>query len=341
MWVPLSKKAKTVLALFLLGFYLSSAYYGNLGEIEARPPSSPATREQKPIDSNQGGSGPTSDKRADHRLESINQSWLAEIQSRVHKKNRSVKQKAAPSPSSSGPAKQGAAQVLAKERMEGMEQIAKYPVRPDKKLYLANPGNAEGLEQVEERPQISPELNQGLKSSRQVEEAPSFVSAALRFVLFISLLGLLIYFGLRFFRSRKHGLFRRGDDLVQLLVSVPLVQGKFLQIVDVAGQLLVLGVSDAGVQLLTNINEGISADRIRLWQSRQSPEAPPNNMTDKLTALLKGTDLSSGNTSSKRNFASLLRQFGGQPEKVGEPDKASELKRLLIRQKKELSRKNS
>ena len=333
-------RIKTAPSWGLLSLYIALAFLSPLSlrnrnmnsSLEARPPSVSPQRADDP-----------SNKRASS-LESINQSWLAEIQKR--------------SANSAGTA----------NSVNKAGTQAKAP-HSEKKLYLANPGSAKPESQLSPEkaeieaeaeasesnpgpdPDLQTELSQAAAKSKEEQralpqkEAPSFSSAALRFILFLSLLGLLLYFGLRFFRSRNQGLFHRGGDLVQLLVSVPLVQGKFLQIVDVAGQLLVLGVSDAGVQLLTNVSEGISADRIRLWQSRQGPELPPNNMLDKLTAIIKGSDLSFLSTQTKQNFASVLKQFSGQPtnkktEEEGS-DKAAELKRLLLRQKRELSKKNS
>ena len=322
-----SLSIKTALALGLLGLCIASPY-GSMSLVEARPPSLSPQTEQKRTDTNSEEQSPSNAK--NHTLNSINQSWLAEIQSRSAKQNSSVKQQRALGQTPPEPAKQN---TPLKEEEESTEA----PAYSTEKLYLANPGNAQVKE---EAAQASTAFKQEQRKT-QPQEAPSFSSAALRFVLFISLLGLLLYFGLRFFRLRNQGLFRRGEDLVQVVISVPLVQGKFLQVVDVAGHLLVLGVSDAGVQLLTNINEGISADRIRLWQSRQSPQAPPNKMLDKLTSIIKGTDLNFRNTQAKQNFGSLLKQLSGQPEKAEETDKAAELKRLLMRQKRELSKKNN
>ena len=196
----------------------------------------------------------------------------------------------------------------------------------------------------EESPKKEPELSRPAKTEdREVQkEGPTFSSLVFRFFLFACFLGLILYFALRFFRFRRQPFFRRGDELVQVIVSLPLVQGKFLQIIDVAGQLLVLGVSDAGVQLLTSINEGISADRIRLWQSRQGSEEHPKNLLDQLTGIIKGTDMKFWNTKTKQSFSSVLNQMSGKKEATKEEEsseKTAELKRLLRRQKREISKK--
>ena len=176
------------------------------------------------------------------------------------------------------------------------------------------------------------------------DEAPSLAFTALRFVFFLALLVIIFYFGVRFFRLRNKNFFRRGDDLVEVLVSVPLVQGKFIQIVDVAGQLLVLGVSESGVQLLTPLKDGISVDKIRLWQSRKSSESDSSASAPtwlaKFVSLLKGDDLRYKNSDRKSSFSSFLGQFTAKEKSPNDEaeDKTAQLKRLLMRQKSELSK---
>lgn len=293
-----SIKIKMLFIVYALAFF-----YENLSApLLASPPPLPRKGQGEAVSQKQN-----SDHRKAHSLESINQSWLSEIQSRSPKT----------------------------ERKKGNSK--------NKKLYLADPGN-EKLTREPPQPKRPLEQEQ-IRLPKRLEEAqegepPSFSSAILRFVVFIFLLGFLLYFALRFFRSRNQKLSHGAEEVAQVLLSLPLVQGKFLQIVDVAGQLLVLGVSEAGVQLLTSINDGISADRVRLWQSRQSPELPSNKILDKLAAVMKGTDLNLGNTQSKQNFISMLRQFGGQTGKAKKSDTTDELKRMLLQQKRELHKKD-
>lgn len=145
------------------------------------------------------------------------------------------------------------------------------------------------------------------------EEGPSFFSVVLRFLGLMALFLGGFYFLIRYLRRRGGGslLGGGGDGLVKVLISVPLVQGKFLQVVDVAGRMMVLGVSEAGVQMLSAIDDGIAADRIRLWQSRKDVEPAPHGLLEALTSAIHGGDFRfwSNQKKKKRNsFDQILRQ---------------------------------
>ena len=123
------------------------------------------------------------------------------------------------------------------------------------------------------------------------QEGPSFFSVLLRFIGLMALFVGGFYLFTRYVKRKGHGAFLGAQsDLVEVLVSVPLVQGKFIQIVDVAGQLMVVGVSEAGVQLLSQITDGLTADKIRLWQSRRQAAPPSAGLLDSLTQAIRKAD---------------------------------------------------
>ena len=196
------------------------------------------------------------------------------------------------------------------------------------------------------------------------QDTPSFFTSILRFLFFILLLILGLYITLRLFRKRLHThlLPNNHNELVQVILSIPLVQGKFLQIVDVAGQLLILGTSEAGIQLLSKVDDGITADRIRLWKSQEEPtlskKNSKNNFLVNLITLLKESDLRFwGHTreakkQNQHNFSRLLNQYVNIPEKASSKEESSretksqkskqarELKQLLAQQKNRLEQLN-
>lgn len=107
------------------------------------------------------------------------------------------------------------------------------------------------------------------------DAAPSFFSLLLRFLLVVGLLGGGLYLFVRFLK-RKVGIMgpTEGGQLIQVIASVPIMPGKFIQIVELAGQMLVLGTSDSGVRLIYVVEDVTTAERIRLWhQSRPKPVA--------------------------------------------------------------------
>ena len=226
-------------------------------------------------------------------MEAIRQTWIRDIRSRSARTNKT------PSPDNSRNPKGEPAKGFTEPSEESGEPL-------QKKIGPAEPT------QVEQQTQDS-QLDNADVTGQAREGGPSFASVALRFAGFLSLSLLILYLVLRFFRLRGGTSFRRGDELVELVVSVPLVQGKFLQVVDVAGQLLVLGVSDSGVKFLTNIEDGVSADRIRLWQSRQSTLASHSKIKvptflEKLLAFAKGEDAHSQtkDANQQESFSSVL-----------------------------------
>ena len=152
-------------------------------------------------------------------------------------------------------------------------------------------------------------------------EDSSFVGLFLQFFGVMSVLLGGFYLVMRFLKN-KTGSLGGGNDLVQVIASVPLVQGKFIQIVDLAGKLMVLGVADSGVNMLAEIEDSRTADRIRLWQSnRVAGAALPEGLLEKLTGLIKGGDFrfwnqaaESGRQNEKEAppFKEMLRRQGGQ-----------------------------
>lgn len=73
------------------------------------------------------------------------------------------------------------------------------------------------------------------------------------------------------FVSQKAGLHVSGQEAIQILSTVSLGTNKFVQIIDVAGKVFLLGVSDSSINLLTEIKDREDIDRIRLLSSRSTP----------------------------------------------------------------------
>lgn len=154
----------------------------------------------------------------------------------------------------------------------------------------------------------------------RTDDGPSLFSVIFRFFGLMALMVGLFYLGMRYLRAKTGAPVMGGGDLVQVLVSVPLVQGKFLQIVDVAGRLMVLGVSDSGVQMLETIDDGVVADRVRIWQSRRAVNGPlPTSLLDQLQNVFKTSDFrfwvsgddrgrsGAGTRPARQSFGDLLR----------------------------------
>ncbi|MCE9597383.1 MAG: flagellar biosynthetic protein FliO [Spirochaetia bacterium] len=121
------------------------------------------------------------------------------------------------------------------------------------------------------------------------EERPSFVSTLIRFLgMFVLMIGA-FYGVMRYLKSKSVG--GSMGDLATTLGSVALAPGKHLQVVDLAGKILVLGVSEAGVQLVTEVEDARTAERIRIWHSSKPVIPTPENLLQKVLLALKGSDL--------------------------------------------------
>jgi|GEM_PF-4169166 len=92
------------------------------------------------------------------------------------------------------------------------------------------------------------------------------------------------------FISRKTGLQVSGQDVVQTLSAVPMGPGKSLYIVDVAGKIFMLGVTDSNINLITEVTDKDEKDRIRLLSSRSAPVQGKNFgefLTDGLSMVIE------------------------------------------------------
>ena len=73
------------------------------------------------------------------------------------------------------------------------------------------------------------------------------------------------------FVAQKSGFNLSGQEAILILSTVSLGTNKFIQIIDVAGKIFLLGVTDNNINLLTEIKDKDEIDRIRLLSSRSTP----------------------------------------------------------------------
>ncbi len=170
------------------------------------------------------------------------------------------------------------------------------------------------------------------------DAAPSFVGLLFRFVLIAGLMGFGLYGFVRFFKKRA-GILHPEEGPVEVLASVPLMPGKFLQIVDLAGQLLVLGVSEQGVRLVYEIESATTAERIRLWhESRPKPSA--TSLLDVIQKAIKQGEFrfwGGERVSDRPDFMDLLR--GEKTTDEVPPDRLKDLLQMQNRKIRRSTRK--
>jgi flagellar protein FliO/FliZ len=117
-------------------------------------------------------------------------------------------------------------------------------------------------------------------------EEESYAWTIFKLLFVLGLMGGGFYYFFRFV-TKKAGISILGQDVANVLSIVPVGQNKYLQVIDIAGRVLVLGVSDAGINLITEITAKDEIDRIRLLSSK-SPEPDRPVFNDYLVNIISG-----------------------------------------------------
>jgi flagellar protein FliO/FliZ len=109
----------------------------------------------------------------------------------------------------------------------------------------------------------------GLYDAYDVPKAdePSMGWMFFKTVLILGIFGAGFYFFFKYVK-KKTGMGSVGYGAAQVLSVVPIGQNKFLQIVDIGGRLLILGVTDSAITLIADIRERDEIDRLRLMSSK-------------------------------------------------------------------------
>lgn len=170
--------------------------------------------------------------------------------------------------------------VYAQEKKKAQpRQITDFTAKPAaaktvKPAKTAEPA-AEKKDAVEENPGAAEVAAKPDPADMYAYEAPKEDESSYGWMIFKTII-VLIIFGvgfLLFFRyvSKKTGLPSVGRGVVQILAVSSVGQNKFVQIIDVAGKVMVIGVTDGSINLISEITEKDQIDRIRLQSSKTIP----------------------------------------------------------------------
>lgn len=105
-------------------------------------------------------------------------------------------------------------------------------------------------------------------------ETQSYGWLIFKTIIIIALLVGGFYYFFRFV-TKKAGMPIFGREIGQVLSIVPLGQNKYLQIVDLAGKVLVLGITETNVNFITEITEKEQIDRIRVMGAMHTEKEMP------------------------------------------------------------------
>lgn len=116
-------------------------------------------------------------------------------------------------------------------------------------------------------------------------ERVSFLGTLLKALFFLGLLGAAFWYGVRYLAGRKGVNNTLAREAVEVLSVVPLGGNRLIQIVSVAEKVLVLGVTDSQINLLTEITDTETLESLRLMRSQDVREEQPNFLQNLVESL--------------------------------------------------------
>jgi flagellar protein FliO/FliZ len=133
---------------------------------------------------------------------------------------------------------------------------------------------------------------------------PASAWVVVRMVLVLALAALAIY-GVVFFVKRMARPFEAKDPHLKVLASAPLGGGAFAAVVSVGSKAWLVGGGDAGVSLISEIDESEALEAMLLDDARKTAEARPNRFLDFRSLLGK---LGAGAPNKNNPHAETLRK---------------------------------
>lgn len=112
---------------------------------------------------------------------------------------------------------------------------------------------------------------------------------------------LLGFYGFTKLVKFRQNLPRQQYSAMQLLYSFPLQAGRKIQILEMAGRLYILGVTETGITLLSEIQEKAIIDRIKLDIEKDSDKDEPDFMVELSKALKNKVETLFSSSPSKEN----------------------------------------
>jgi flagellar protein FliO/FliZ len=100
------------------------------------------------------------------------------------------------------------------------------------------------------------------------ENRISYPMMILRTVAVMGVIIIGVYFLFRVLVKKKTRLVT-NSEVITVLATYPLAANRIIQVVDIGGQVLVLGVSDSSINLITELKDKEAIDRIRLASSKE------------------------------------------------------------------------
>jgi flagellar biosynthetic protein FliO len=125
-----------------------------------------------------------------------------------------------------------------------------------------------GVEADEDAGQVLPEYD--YTEPEFGENRTSYSLLILRTVAVLAVIIIAIYFVFRFLlKSRKRVV--SDTEMIKVLATYPISANRFIKVVDIVGKILILGVTDSNINLITEVEDKEISDRIKLLSSKEGP----------------------------------------------------------------------
>jgi flagellar protein FliO/FliZ len=133
---------------------------------------------------------------------------------------------------------------------------------------------------------------------KEEESSGNLLWILIKISMVLSIFVAMFYYIFKFFSRTKDSLYP-VKGVMRVLSSLPIGPGKELQIVDLSGTLLLLGVSENSINLIQEIQSADLKQKIYLMRDTESPSQ--DSFVDQLIKNLKVTGSSSSTNDSKKS----------------------------------------
>jgi flagellar biosynthetic protein FliO len=117
------------------------------------------------------------------------------------------------------------------------------------------------------------------------ENRLSYPILVLRTIAVLAVIIIGIYLIFRFLLRRKNP--RIADsEIIKVLANFPLAANKAIQVVEIAEKILVLGVTDSNINLITTLEDKETIDKLKLLSSKETET--PGNFKEQFLKLIGG-----------------------------------------------------
>ena len=140
------------------------------------------------------------------------------------------------------------------------------------------------------------EQNTLIPQSKNKTGIGQFIKVIIILIVIVALAYLILFY------IKKRGKIKRSDDqFLRRVAYLPLAQGKSVEVVTLVNHAYVIGVSDGGINLISELDDAELVDALNLYSDKQKNTSKPKNFADVLDIFMPGGPRNSENSGQGRN----------------------------------------